>query len=223
MKTSRIAGILILLGIVSGILSIVPSVESENFLNEIFPKGRQVLIGAIFQFLLVPIHIGFSFLLYPILNKYNKTLAIGFVGFRVMAGAFQLLGIIFLPVLIFLSQKFIAQTNANLEFYETIGFMLKLLRDLTNHLGVILATGMGNLLLYHILFDGKLIPAWLSIWGIFGNTLIMIASFLLLFAVIKVVSAEYGIMTVPLVLQEVVLAFWLMIKGLNSEADNTDS
>ena len=219
-QISRIAGILIILGIISGILSIVSSVESKNFLNEVFPNKNQVLTGAIFQFLLVPIYIGFSLVLYPILKKYNKTLSIGFIGFRIMAGVFQLLGIILLPIFILLSQKFLVQTNADLILYGTIGEILKLLRDLTNHLGVILATGLGNLLLYHILFKGKLIPVWLSIWGIIGNILIMVASFFLLFELIEVVSTEYGIMTIPLVLQEIILAFWLIIKGLNSELTN---
>jgi len=213
-KISRIAGILIILGIVSGILSIVSSVEGKNFLIEVYPNKNQVLIGAVFQFLLVPIYIGFSLLLYPILKKFNKTLSIGFVGFRIMAGVFQLLGIILLPIFILLSQNFLNQTNADLIFYETIGEMLKLFRDLTNHLGVMLATGLGNLLLYYILFKGKLIPLWLSVWGIIGNTLIMIASFLLLFELIEVVSTEYGIMTIPLVIQEVVFAIWLIVKGL---------
>jgi len=213
---SRIAGILIILGIVSGILSIVSSVESESFLNEVYPNKNRVLIGAIFQFLLVPIYIGFSLVLYPILKKYNKTLSIGFIGFRIMAGVFQLLGIILLPIFILLSQKFLAQTNTDLMIYETLSEILKLFRDLTNHLGVILATGLGNLLFYYILFKGKLVPIWLSTWGILGNTLIMVASFLLLFELIEVVSIEYGIMTIPLVLQEVVLAIWLIIKGLNS-------
>lgn len=217
---SKIAGILIILGIVSGILSIVSSVESDNFLNEVYPNKNQVLIGAIFQFLLVPIYIGFSLLLYPILKKYNKTLSIGFIGFRIMAGVFQLFGIILLPIFILLSQKFLAQTNADLMLYETIGEMLKLLRDLTNHLGVILATGLGNFLLYYMLFKGKLIPVWLSIWGIIGNTLIMTASFLLLFELIEVVSTEYGVMTIPLVLQEVVLAIWLILKGLKTNENS---
>ncbi|MBD77652.1 MAG: hypothetical protein CL840_01770 [Crocinitomicaceae bacterium] len=213
-KISKIAGTLIILGIISGILSIVSSVESDNFLNEVYPNKNRVLFGGIFQFLLVPIYIGFSLVLYPVMKKYHKALSIGFVGFRIMAGVFQLLGIILLPIFILLSQKFLAQTNTDLIFYETIGEILKLFRDLINHLGVILATGLGNLLLYYILFKGKLIPVWLSIWGIIGNTLIMIASFFLLFEFIKVVSTEYGIMTIPLVLQEVVLAIWLILKGL---------
>jgi len=213
-KIYRIAGILIILGIIAGILSIVPSVESVNFLEEVYPNRNQVLTGAIFQFFLVPIYIGFSLILYQVLSNYNKTFAIGFVGFRIMAGVFQLIGIILLPICILLSQKYLAQTTSDLVFYETAGEMLQLFRDLTNHLGVILATGLGNLLLYYIFYKGKHIPVWLSLWGIIGNTLIMLASFLILFQLIEVVSTEYGIMTIPLVLQEVVLAIWLIVKGL---------
>jgi hypothetical protein len=213
-KTSRIAGILIILGIIAGILSIVPSVESVNFLEEVYPNRNQVLTGAIFQFFLVPIYIGFSLILYQVLSNYNTTFAIGFVGFRIMAGVFQLIGITLLPICILLSQKYLAQTTSDLVFYETAGEMLQLFRDLTNHLGVILATGLGNLLLYYIFYKGKHIPVWLSLWGIIGNTLIMLASFLILFQLIEVVSTEYGIMTIPLVLQEVVLAIWLIVKGL---------
>lgn len=214
-KISRTAGILIILGIITGILSIVPSVEGGGILKEVFSNRNQVLTGAIFQFLLVPIYIGFSLVLYQVLSKYNKTLSLGFVGFRIMAGVFQLLGIILLPVFILLSQKYLTQTTSDLMFYDTIGEILMLTWDLINHLGVILATGLGNLILYYILYKGKFIPVWLSFWGTIGNILIMLASFLLLFELIEVVSIEYGIITIPLVLQEVVLAIWLIVKGLN--------
>lgn len=216
-KILRNAGLLIILGIIAGVLSIVPSVESGNILKEVYPNRNQVLTGAVFQFLLVPIYIGFALLLYQVLSKYNKTLSLGFVGFRIMAGVFQLLGIILLPIFILLSQNYLTQTTADIIFYDTIGEILMLARDLINHLGVMLATGLGNLLLFYILYKGKFIPVWLSLWGMVGNTLIILASFLLLFELIEVVSIEYGIITIPLVLQEVVFAIWLIVKGLNLE------
>lgn len=216
-RISRTAGILILLGIMVGILSIVPSVEGENFLEEVYPNRYQVLIGATFQFFLVPIYIGFSLVLYQVLREYNKALSIGFVGFRIIAGVFQLIGVILLPIFILLSQKYLSQTNPDVLFFETIGEMLKSFRDLTNHLGVMLATGLGNLMLYYIFYKGKYIPAWLSLWGVIGNVLLIIGSFLLLFQLIEVISTAYGIITIPLVLQEVVLAIWLIVKGLNSK------
>lgn len=219
-QISRIAGVLIILGIVVGLLSIVPSVEGENYLKEVYPNKNQVLTGALFQFFLVPIYIGFSLLLYQILRDFNKSLSIGFVGFRFVAGAFQLIGMITLPIFILLSQKYLSGTGSNLMYYETTGELLKLYRDLTNHLGVMLATGLGNLILYYIFFKGKYIPVWLSLWGVVGNTLIIIAGFVLLFQLIEVVSTEYVIMTIPLVLQEIVLAIWLIVKGLKLPLKN---
>jgi hypothetical protein len=213
-RISIIVGSLIILGILAGIFSIVPSVESEQYLKEVYPNRNQVLTGALFQFLLVPIYIGFSLVLYQVIRAYSKSLSIGFVGFRMMAGVFQLLGVIMLPIFVFLSQKYITQSDTHLLFYETVGEFLKLFRDLTNHLGVMLATAIGNLLFYSILIKGRLVPLWLSIWGIVGNTLLMLASFLLLFQSIDVVSTEYGILTLPLVLQEIVLAIWLLVRGL---------
>ncbi len=213
-QISRTAGILILLGIITGILSVVPAVENDQFLAVVSLNKNQVLNGAIFQFFLVPIYVGFSLLLYPIIKQYNTTLSIGFVGFRFVAATFQLIGIILLPIFVLLSQEYSIANSSQIGVYEAAGDALRLFRDLTNHLGVILATGLGNLLFYAILYREKLVPKWLSTWGILGNIMVMTASFLILFQLIEVISPEYGVMSIPLVLQEVVLAIWLLTKGL---------
>lgn len=214
-KHAIVAGALILLGIVTGVLSIVPSVEGTNYLSETYPNRNQVLTGAVFQFLLVPIYLGFSLIVYEIIKTYKKNLAIGIVGFRIIASVFQLIGVILLPVFILVSQKYLAAESPNVIYLETLGELLKLGRDLSNHVGVILATGLGNLILYFIFYKTKLIPLWLTWWGIIGNTLAMFSSFLILFGTIEVVSVSFGIITLPLVLQEIVFAIWLIRKGFN--------
>lgn len=219
-RLSRIAGILILLGMVAGIISVVPSVESVDYLKEVFPNRSQVMIGAIFQFLLVPIYIGFALVLFNTLKSHKENSAIGFVGFRLIAGAFQIIGVILLPLFIYLSKIYLTSTGESMHYIESLGEMLQIVRDLTNHLGVMVATGLGNLLLYYILFSGKYIPRWLSVWGIIGNILIIMASFLILFQLVDVISTVYIAITVPIVLQEVIIAIWLIIKGLNLEYIN---
>jgi len=172
-------------------------------------------MGAIFQFFLIPIYVAFSLLLYPILKHYNKSLSLGFVGFRFMAATFQLIGIILLPIFVLLSQEYSTVSSSDLAIYESVGDMLRLSRDLTNHLGVILATGLGNVLFYLILYREKLVPKWLSMWGFLGNAVIMIASFFIIFQLIEVVSMEYGLMSIPILVQEIILATWLFTKGLS--------
>jgi len=168
-QISRIAGVLILAGMVAGIMSVVPSLESVDYLKETFLNRDKVLIGAIFQFLLVPIYIGFALVLFKTLKTNKENSAIGFVGFRLIAGVFQIFGVILLPLFIHLSKSYMDSTGENLMNLENLGEMLRMIRNLTNHLGVMVATGLGNLLLYYILFSGKYIPKWLSVWGIAGN------------------------------------------------------
>ncbi len=210
------AGILIITGMIAGMLSVVPAVESTDYLTEVSANQNKVLTGAFFQFTLVPIYIGFALLLYPIIRKYNESLAIGFVSFRIIAGIFQLIGVIVLPLFILLSQEFIKSTTPDLLYFQTFGDVLKLGRDLANHVGMMLATGLGNLILFYIFYKTKLIPRWLSSWGLIGNILAMLASFLILFRIIDVIAPHFIVLTIPLVLQEFVLAIWLIAKGFNS-------
>ena len=214
-KTAIYAGILIIVGMIAGILSIVPSAESPDYLTEVSTNQNQVLSGAFFQFTLVPIYIGFALVLYPIVRKYSKSLAIGFVSFRIIAGVFQIVGVIALPIFILLSQQFIESTTPDLLYFQFFGDVIKLGRDLANHVGVMLATGLGNLILFYMFYKTKLIPRWLSSWGLIGNTLAMLASFLILFSLIDVISSHFIVLTIPLVLQEIIFAIWLIVKGFN--------
>ncbi len=221
-KTALIAGILIIMGMGVGILSIVPSVEGPDYLTEAFTNKNYVLLGAFFQFTLVPIYIGFALLLYPILRKYSESLAMGFVSFRIIAGIFQLIGVILLPIILALSQEFLKSASQDIYYFQIFGDIVKLGWDLANHVGMMLATGLGNLILFYIFYKTKLIPRWLSSLGLIGNLLAMLASFFILFRLIDVISTHFIILTIPLVLQEIGLAIWLMGKGFNSLAYSMD-
>lgn len=214
-KTEIIAGMLIIIGIVAGMLSIVPSVESPDYLTEVSANQNQVLSGAFFQFTMLPIYIGFALVLYPIFSKYNKSLAIGFVSFRIISGVFQIIGVITLPIIILLSQEYLESNVSDLLYFQLLGDVLKLGRDLANHVGVMLATGLGNIILFYMFYKTKLIPRWLSSWGLVGNALAMLASFLILFRLIDVISSQFIVLSIPLVLQEIILAIWLIVKGFN--------
>jgi len=215
-KVAIFAGILIIIGMIAGMLSIVPSVDGTDYLIEVSANQNQVLSGAFFQFALVPIYIGFALVFYPILRIFNKSLAIGFVGFRIIASVFQIAGVITLPIFILLSQEFLTSGSQEVSYFQTFGDVLKIGRDLANHVGVMLATGLGNLMLFYMLYKTKLIPRWLSSWALIGNTLAMLASFLILFKLIDVISPQFIVLTIPLVLQEIVLAVWLIVKGFSS-------
>lgn len=206
-----------LTGMIAGIFSVVPSVDGAEYLTEVVIHKDQLQIGALLQLSLVPIYIGFSLVLYPILKQFKENLAIGFVGFRLMAGVFQFVGVILLPLFLFLSSAFTDSATLDTALFEALGALLKIGRDLANHLGVMLATGFGNLLLYFIFYRTRLIPRWLSWWGVIGNVVAIFASILILLDLIEVISISFAIMTIPLVMEEVVLAIWLITKGFDEK------
>ena len=77
---------------------------------------------------------------------------------------------------------------------------------------------LGGLIVYYSLFKMKLVPQWLSVWGMVGSALTLIATVLLMLDVIKIVTPVYLIMNTPTALCELSLAVFLMVRGFNPVA-----
>jgi hypothetical protein len=71
---------------------------------------------------------------------------------------------------------------------------------------------------YYIFYQSKLIPRWLSGWGFVGVTLGLAAGLLVLFRVTSSLSTLQVVLNIPIGVNEMVLAVWLIVKGLNSSA-----
>ncbi|MEM8534124.1 MAG: DUF4386 domain-containing protein [Chloroflexota bacterium] len=214
-RSTRIAGILIIVVFITGILSVVLPVEDPDYLNLTASNQNQVFVGGFFQFLMIPAYIGFALYLYPILKMKNEALSLGFVGFRLATGMFQLIGMILLPLILNLSQEFVMSDAPNVSYFHTLGDLLRMARDMVNHVAAILSLSLADLLLFIILYRSRLIPRWLSLWGILAIGIAMVASFMVFFQMTMVVTPLYLSMNVPLMLQTLVFATWLIAKGFD--------
>ena len=72
-------------------------------------------------------------------------------------------------------------------------------------------------MLYYLLFQARLIPRWLSRWGLVAAPLFLIASLSLLWTGDPNSSLATTCFA-PMALQEVVLAVWLIVKGFDAAA-----
>lgn len=218
MNTKRISktiGILILLGMITGIFSVAPAIDSADYLTQGAANFNQVVIAAIFQLLMSLIYIWVAITLYPIIQKINIHLSIGFLSFRIIAVTLSFLGTLLLLSTLALSQDFVTQYSPNVTFYETIGHLLKSTRDQVNHVFMVIVLCLGNGLLYLAFIPSRLIPSWISIWGMIGCGLSIIASLLVLFGKMDIITSEYLLLNAPTGIQELILAFWLIFKGFN--------
>lgn len=213
-KSARMAGFFILIGMVAGIFSVAPSIDTTQYLTEAVRHPNQVIGASVFQALMSLCYIAVAMLLYPIAAKYGKVLAIGFLSLRVVAVCLSIVGTILLLCLLGLSESFAQSDPKDFSSLESLGAVLKLARDSVNHVFMVLMLCIGNTMLYTLLIKNKLIPSWLSLWGIAGALLSVIASFLVLFRVLDVITSEYIAMNVPTAVFELVFGFWLILKGI---------
>lgn len=213
-KAAILAGMLYFLGIIAGAFSVVPVIDVPDYLVQISANAGQVITGAFFQFLMTAAYVGMAITLYPILKRYNESLALGYVGFRLVAAAFIVIGVILLFLLLTLSQEFVKTGASALPHFQTIGELLRTTRDLVNHVGMILVLSMGGLLFNSLLYQTNLVPRWLSGWGLAGTGVTIVASFLFMFRAIDLLTSVY--LDFPLALQELAFAIWLIAKGVNS-------
>jgi len=192
--------------------------RSATKLSEI---RTQVLVAVFFQSAMATVYVCIAAMFYPILRKFRAGLAIGYFGFRIIGAAFLFVGIGSLMLLLSLSQAFVSAGQVNAPYFQATGELLRTGRDIMNHIGMILPWMSGSLILYYCMFKMKLVPNWLSIWGLIGSSLTIAATLLFMLDFIEMFTPTYMMMNIPSALFELSLAVYLIVKGVNaSVADN---
>jgi hypothetical protein len=69
---------------------------------------------------------------------------------------------------------------------------------------------------YSVLYRADLVPRWLSGWGIAAIILTMAACLLAWFS--RTPLTPYTMVLLPIAIQEMVLAIWLIVKGFSPSA-----
>jgi len=213
------AGVLFLAGTAAGVLSVVSAADSPDYLREVAANGTRVVVGSLFQCVMACAYVGVAVALHPVLRRYGPTAAAGFLGFRIAAGILNLVGVLILILLFDLSTQFVGAGAPVSSHFQTLGSLLRNARDLTNHVAMILALSIGDVMYYWVLHQARLVPGWLSVWGFIGLALTMSASLLVLCRLTGVVTATYLALNAVLALQQLALAVWLIVKGLNDSAE----
>jgi hypothetical protein len=82
----------------------------------------------------------------------------------------------------------------------------------------VLAFYVGASMYYYLFYRARLVPRWLSGWGLAGTTLGAIAGLLVLFRVTGYMSTPQVALNLPIGVNEIVLAIWLLVRGFDSPA-----
>jgi len=141
-------------------------------------------------------------------------LSLGFLSLQVAAAAFVLLGAMILLMLLALVRRFERKRDEASGLFEELGGELRTARDVVNHVATVGLLASAALLFFALLLRAELVPRWLSIWGLLGASLTVVATVLFARRVVAIRSGAYVGLVLPLALQQLVLATWLVFVGL---------
>lgn len=159
-------------------------------------------------------------MLFPILKKHNQALALGYVVFR---GALETVTYIALVIsrllLIPLSQEFVKAGAPNASYFQTLGALLLQGHDYSINPILIIVFSLDALMLYYVFYQSNLIPRWISVWGFIAILMHISTAFLIWFRLVSPgISLTLFVINFPILIQEMVMAVWLIVKGFNPSA-----
>jgi len=218
-KTAIIVGILFLagyLGVFLGSAIYAPILDAPDYLSKVFPNKNQVIWGMMIELINDAAVIGIPVMLYPIINKYSERLAVGYLAFRIVESLVLIFSKTSLLSLIPLSQAYIAAGSPEMSYFQTIGTVALSARDWASQIQVVFFS-ISALLFYYAVFQTKLLPRWLSIFGFIAVVCLITAN------VLPVPDLTEGfnltqLLFLPIFISEILIALWMIVKGFNLDA-----
>ena len=213
------AGVLFILCSAAAILSIVPlgaTVGAPVDFAKLAGSDNAVVMTALIEFVWAATGMGIAIALYPVLRLFNPALALGSVVGRVVENVFVLVGALSLLALLTVSQE--AAGSAASSSFQVTGDALVAVRDWVHGFVAMIPFGIGSLMYSYVLYRSRLIPRWLSGWGLVGAALSLVATVYAGFTQDFGFTTVNSVLSAPIGLQEMVLAVWLIAKGFNLSA-----
>lgn len=220
-SAARLTGVLFITATVADLLgaAVRPDLSGTDYLTQVSAEGNRVAAGVLLLLIAAFACAGIAVSMYPILRKANAGLALGAVVFRTMEAVMYVIAVVSLLSLLTLGQQLVSAGTAERASLGAVGGLLLSLREHAALAGVY-AFCLGAFLYYCAFFQSRLIPRWLSGWGIAAIILLTTAAVLALFNNDAVTG--YVPLALPIFLQEMVLAVWLIAKGYRPSAVRSD-
>lgn len=212
------AGALFIIASVAALLASAvehPVLTGTDNLAKIAENAGQVSAGGLLELLEAGTSAGIAIALYPVLRKRSEGLALGAVALRTLEAAMYAVGGVITLSLLYLARQHGPATALSDAGIQSIGDALIGVRQSATLAGAY-AYIAGALMYYSVFYRYRLVPRWLTGWGIAAELPLLTACLLATFGRTPVTS--YTLLVLPVAIQEYVLATWLIFKGFASSA-----
>ena len=154
------------------------------------PQAR--ILGMLLEIISGLSVIGIALLMYPYLKPAGTQIARCYLGLKILEGSMAMIA----GVLFAIHQPTLLALRTQL--YQLHAYVF----------------AVPALLFYYLLYQTRLVPTWLAIWGMLAAVLLIVANMLKVADIMQTIDLLY----LPIVMNEFVLALWLLVKGFRKPA-----
>jgi len=213
--TARVVGVVYLAGFVVGIGGqglIQSMLGAPNYLSTVSANSMTVAIGALLWLMAVVGDAAHGVLMFPILKQHNERIAVGYLAARIVDAIFIAIRVLFILIQIPLGSEYVKAAAADASYLQALGRLFTQAQLYAYEIGMS-TLGISGLLLCSTLYEAKLVPRWLAVWGLLGYAIILCGM------VSAVMGSGLGdLSSLPGGLWEVFMGVWLIVKGFNASA-----
>ena len=222
-KTALVAGVFYLITFIS-IPTLALYRPVKNHADWILGSGAgtAVLVGGFLEVIVALAGIGTAVTLYPVVNRQNEGVALGFVAARVLEAGMIFTGVVSLLSLVTLRQHLGGAAGADAPSLVTTGASHVAVYNWAFLLGQSLMPGINALLLGSLMYRSRLVPRVIPVTGLIGAPLLITAVFATLFGGIEQYSSLAAAAALPVAAWELSLGVWLVIKGFRPSPITTE-
>lgn len=223
-KIAITVGVFFIIATAAPLLSVpfLQPMSAPDYLTAISVNATRVTTGALLELIMAIAITGIAIALYPIIKRFNESLAVGYIGIRVTESIiFVVAAVLGLLALVSLSHEYVRAGSPDAAHFQTLGMLLVGIHDWSYVLAGKIIFTLSALMLNYILYRTKLVPRFLAVWGFLGAALLLVGGVLNTFGTLTDTSVAGNILFLPIALQEMVFAVWLIAKGFNLSASTS--
>ncbi|MFN2167861.1 MAG: DUF4386 domain-containing protein [Anaerolineae bacterium] len=215
-RTARIAGALFLTAMVTSLVGGVwleSMTAVPDYLSTLSDNQVPVVIGVLLELVNCAAVVGIAAALYPVLKGQSEALAVGYAGIRVVEAVVLSLAAIGPLLLVSLSQAYVMAGTGDASNTQALGTLVMDVRAQIAGLLTPVFFGLGALLLYGSFYQTKLVPRFISVWGLIGVASMLTWNLVNAFGLTLGAAMVFGL---PIILNEIFLGIWLIVRGFNA-------
>jgi hypothetical protein len=217
-STAAVVGVLFLLsyaGFTTGTALVFPSLDPSRDLAAIGADEGRLIAGTLLLFVNMAAIVGIAALLFPVVRPHGEGVALWYIGFRILEATAFLVGSVGVLSLVSVSEASGAAEASSAPVYEGLRSLALAVNWWAGKLATV-AFIPGAIGLYSMLYRSRLVPRFISVWGLIAVAMLIVAN-----ALAVDVTAGFqplALLYAPIALNELFLAGWLLVRGFNAPA-----